>query len=165
VDCVCSHCWQDSLLVLLQLMWRFNQEAVALRIQYLMNTKEGAESHTVLVTDIPVLEFGTIPHRIETTVFRYLPVRIKVRSHIQLASSVSRRSAVSCHACYGALTQWQYGVQAYTSYEQQRACHGGSCLSCWLVLFLLAKSYFAYKCGDPCHKCWNQEKCVILQHS
>ena len=62
----------------LQLLWRFNKEAVALRIQYLMKTKEGAESHTVLVTDIPVLEFGTIPHRIETTVFRYLPVRIKV---------------------------------------------------------------------------------------
>lgn len=71
-------------------MWRFNQEAVALRIQYLMNTKEGAESHTVLVTDIPVLEFGTIPHRIETTVFRYLPVRIKVRSPIRLTSSVPR---------------------------------------------------------------------------
>ena len=51
---------------------------MALRIQYLMNTKEGAESHTVLVTDIPVLEFGTVPHRIETTVFRYLPVRVKV---------------------------------------------------------------------------------------
>ena len=63
----------------LQLLWRFNKEAVALRIQYLMKTKEGAESHTVLVTDIPVLEFGTIPHRIETTFFRYLPVRIKVR--------------------------------------------------------------------------------------
>ncbi len=62
----------------MQLLWRFNKEAVALRIQYLMKTKEGAESHTVLVTDIPVLEFGTIPHRIETTVFRYLPVRIKV---------------------------------------------------------------------------------------
>ncbi|KAL3134039.1 hypothetical protein ABBQ32_008471 [Trebouxia sp. C0010 RCD-2024] len=60
-----------------KLLWRFNKEAVALRIQYLMKTKEGAESHTVLVTDIPVLEFGTIPHRIETTFFRYLPVRIK----------------------------------------------------------------------------------------
>jgi hypothetical protein len=74
-------------------MWRFNQEAVALRIQYLMNTKEGAESHTVLVTDIPVLEYGTIPHRIETTVFRYLPVRIKVRSPTWLTSTVSRLSA------------------------------------------------------------------------
>ena len=62
----------------MQLLWRFNKEAVALRIQYLMNTKEGAESHTVLVTDIPVLEYGTIPHRIETTVFRYLPLRVKV---------------------------------------------------------------------------------------
>lgn len=100
--------------MLLQLMWRFNQEAVALRIQYLMNTKEGAESHTVLVTDIPVLEFGTIPHRIETTVFRYLPVRIKVRSPKRLYSSYP---ALCCHACYGARTQWQYSLQAYTSYE------------------------------------------------
>lgn len=72
-----------SPVLVLQLLWRFNKEAVALRIQYLMNTKEGAESHTVLVTDIPVLEYGTIPHRIETTVFRYLPQRIKV--HIGLA--------------------------------------------------------------------------------
>lgn len=79
-------------------MWRFNQEAVALRIQYLMNTKEGSESHTVLVTDIPVLEFGTIPHRIETTVFRYLPVRIKVRSHMLLTSSVPRLSSFCCHS-------------------------------------------------------------------
>lgn len=67
-----------SVVCAVQLLWRFNKEAVALRIQYLMNTKEGAESHTVLVTDIPVLEYGTIPHRIETTVFRYLPQRIKV---------------------------------------------------------------------------------------
>ena len=67
-----------QLCLFLQLLWRFNREAVALRIQYLMHTKPGAESHTVFVTDIPLLDFGTIPHRIETTVFRYLPVRIKV---------------------------------------------------------------------------------------
>ncbi len=90
---LCMFTLLTSLLVRLQLMWRFNQEAVALRIQYLMNTKEGAESHTVLVTDIPVLEFGTMPHRIETTVFRYLPVRIKVRSPTRPTSSVSRLSA------------------------------------------------------------------------
>lgn len=63
---------------------------MALRIQYLMKTKEGAESHTVLVTDIPVLEFGTIPHRIETTVLRYLPVRIKVGY---------TACSVCCHSC------------------------------------------------------------------
>ena len=33
----------------LQLLWRYNREAVALRIQYLMTAKMGQESHTVLV--------------------------------------------------------------------------------------------------------------------
>ena len=104
-------------------MWRFNQEAVALRIQYLMSTKEGAESHTVLVTDIPVLEFGTIPHRIETTVFRYLPVRIKVRSPTRLISFVSRLSAFCCRACCGAFAQWR---KAYASCEKYHHVSGPS---------------------------------------
>lgn len=86
----------------LQLLWRFNKEAVALRIQYLMNSKEGAESHTVLVTDIPVLEFGTIPHRIETTVFRYLPVRIKVGQPLSGCTSTICKSANFAEsACLG----------------------------------------------------------------
>lgn len=34
----------------LQLLWRYNREAVALRIQYLMTAKMGQESHTVLVS-------------------------------------------------------------------------------------------------------------------
>ena len=62
-----------------------NYAARAAGITNLMSTKEGAESHTVLVTDIPVLEFGTIPHRIETTVFRYLPVRVKLRAPVPSA--------------------------------------------------------------------------------
>ena len=86
----------------LQLLWRFNKEAVALRIQYLMKTKEGAESHTVLVTDIPVLEFGTIPHRIETTVFRYLPVRVKVGRTACTACSHSGDASSCAHSQNGA---------------------------------------------------------------
>lgn len=97
------HCLRGSYLVplTLQLLWRFNKEAVALRIQYLMKTKEGAESHTVLVTDIPVLEFGTIPHRIETTFFRYLPVRIKVGPSACTACSPfqMRKKAIELSLC------------------------------------------------------------------
>ena len=61
-----------------------------------MKTKEGAESHTVLVTDIPVLEFGTIPHRIETTVFRYLPVRIKVGCTTYNNLSTTYHGGINC---------------------------------------------------------------------
>lgn len=89
--------------LVLQLLWRFNREAVALRIQYLMHTKPGAESHTVFVTDIPLLDFGTIPHRIETTVFRYLPVRIKVGllKQVVMATMCAIEQEAFFVACWG----------------------------------------------------------------
>ncbi len=43
----------------LQLLWRYNREAVALRIQYLMTAKMGQESHTVLVS--MVSDLGSPP--------------------------------------------------------------------------------------------------------
>ncbi|KAK9804434.1 hypothetical protein WJX72_012500 [[Myrmecia] bisecta] len=68
--------WVVSLYIY-RLLWRYNVEAVALRIHYLNHVKKGAESHTVLVQDIPGVEFGTIPQRIDGTVFRFLPDRLK----------------------------------------------------------------------------------------
>ena len=52
--------WQPAHAVL-QLLWRYNREAVALRIQYLMTAKMGQESHTVLVRMVSDLEQPTIP--------------------------------------------------------------------------------------------------------
>ncbi len=62
-----------------QLLWRYNREAVALRIAYLNSARPGGEAHTVLTTDIPGVEYGTLAHRIEGTVLRVLPQFIKRR--------------------------------------------------------------------------------------
>ena len=61
----------------MQLLYRYSKEAVVLRIEFLNNTRQGAESHTVLVREIPGVEYGTIPNRIESTVLRFLPAFIK----------------------------------------------------------------------------------------
>lgn len=53
----------------LQLLWRYNREAVALRIQYLMTAKMGQESHTVLVR--MVSDLGSPPMlRLQTSTIR-----------------------------------------------------------------------------------------------
>ena len=38
---------------LVQMLWRYTKLAVKLRIEYMMHTKKGAETHSVLVRDIP----------------------------------------------------------------------------------------------------------------
>lgn len=95
-----------------------------------MNTKEGAESHTVLVTDIPVLEYGTIPHRIETTVFRYLPQRIKVRpflTHCICQQLKEHAANTHLHADHSCLYRCAWPVQTRCAVlvgEDQEDCQG-----------------------------------------
>ena len=68
-----------SVLAVLQLLWRYNKEAVALRIAFFTSARPGGVAHTVLVRDIPGLEFGTLPARLEDTALRFLPRFIKRR--------------------------------------------------------------------------------------
>eukprot|EP00884_Botryococcus_braunii_P007496 jgi/Botrbrau1/16748/Bobra.0277s0004.1 len=56
-----------------RLLWRYNEETVALRMEYLNSAPPGGQSHTVLVTDIPGVSYGTLPDRIENTFLRFLP--------------------------------------------------------------------------------------------
>lgn len=51
-------CWVICLFIFFQL-WRYSKVALRLRMFYLLNTPKGAESHTVLVTDIPGVDVGT----------------------------------------------------------------------------------------------------------
>ena len=45
--------------VCMQTVWKYNREASLLRIMFLANSPRSGSSHTVLVTDIPGLEYGT----------------------------------------------------------------------------------------------------------
>jgi hypothetical protein len=52
---------------------RYNKEALRLRIFYLLHQPPGAESHTVLVQDVPGVAFGTIPQRADGTLLKIIP--------------------------------------------------------------------------------------------
>jgi hypothetical protein len=75
----CSSSVDKSAPVVLQLLWRYNKEAVALRIAFFTSARPGGVAHTVLVRDIPGLDFGTLPARLEDTALRFLPRFIKRR--------------------------------------------------------------------------------------
>eukprot|EP00887_Chlorella_sp_A99_P001230 scaffold14.g1230.t1 len=70
--------WLVSLHVL-RLLWRYNKRALHLRIQHLLSAPPGAQSHTVLLSDIPGVEYGTLLHRCDNTLLRFLPKSVKRR--------------------------------------------------------------------------------------
>ena len=52
---------------------------MALRIAFFTSARPGGVAHTVLVRDIPGLDYGTLPNRLEDTALRFLPRFIKRR--------------------------------------------------------------------------------------
>ena len=68
----------------LQLLYRYNKEAVALRIAYLNSRPPGGESHTVIVRDIPGPVYGTLQNRIQSTALRFLPKVVKRRLLVRI---------------------------------------------------------------------------------
>ena len=47
-----------NICILLQLLWKYSKDAVELHLQYLSTVEKGAETHSVIVTDIPGTEAG-----------------------------------------------------------------------------------------------------------
>jgi len=47
-----------------QMLWIAQIEAVKWRVRYLASTRKGAESHTILVQDVPGILHGTVTQRI-----------------------------------------------------------------------------------------------------
>ena len=60
-----------------RLLWSYCTLAVSLRIRHLTTTPRGAETHSILVTDVPGVEAGSFARRLDETVFRLLPGPVK----------------------------------------------------------------------------------------
>ena len=87
-------CWTLMFISMAQLLWRYNKEAVALRIAFFTSARAGGVAHTVLVRDIPGLDYGTLPNRIEDTALRFLPRFVKRR--LVVSASLPHRHYAVC---------------------------------------------------------------------
>lgn len=85
-----------------QLLWRYNREAVALRIAFFMSAESGGVAHTVLVRDVPGLPYGTVAARIEDTALRFLPRFVKKRLVVCFSGIVVIFSKFLCELGYDA---------------------------------------------------------------
>lgn len=83
-----------TFVVFLQL-WRYCKEALRLRQFYLLNTPKGAESHTIMCTDIPGVAFGTIPQRLDGTLLKMVPKSVKSKAFAQVEALGETAAAVA----------------------------------------------------------------------
>ena len=75
----CISVWFVSITTL-RLLFLFHIKSVASRIEFLATAERGAESHTVLVTDIPGVRFGDPLDRLaHLEIYKYLPARVRTR--------------------------------------------------------------------------------------
>lgn len=86
------------MLACLQLLWRYNRDAVALRIHFLTLPERTVESCTVLVRDVPGVYYGTVADRIERTALRFLPAWIKRRIVVSCPGLPAEPDASPCIA-------------------------------------------------------------------
>lgn len=59
-----------------QLLWMYAKKGVALRVHYFSTQTKGAESHTVLVQDIPGIAFGTKTARIKSAAPKFVADKV-----------------------------------------------------------------------------------------
>ena len=64
--------------------WRYSRTALRLRIYHLLNSPLGAETHTVLVTDVPGVPRGTIFDRLSGPWLKLVPQKVKKAALDQL---------------------------------------------------------------------------------
>ncbi|CAL5228475.1 g11617 [Coccomyxa viridis] len=76
-----QHLWVHCLMtwivsaVVYRLLWKYSKNIVGLRLRYLQQN-EGTEPRSVLVQDIPGIYYGTMLHRLDAFVLKWLPKKV-----------------------------------------------------------------------------------------
>lgn len=83
--------WVVTFVVFFQL-WRYCKVALRLRLLHLLTTPKGAETHTILCTDIPGIAYGTIPNRLDGTLLKFVPRSVKKKAFAQVEALGGTRS-------------------------------------------------------------------------
>ncbi|KAK9840790.1 hypothetical protein WJX81_004889 [Elliptochloris bilobata] len=105
------------------LLWRYSREAVQMRLRYLQ-TDQGTEAYTVLVQDIPGVQYGTPLHRLDSTVLAVLPDAVKapIKRAIGKAVEIGEKGV---HATAGKLANTLVTTRSHAASGVQRTATGG----------------------------------------
>lgn len=84
--------WLISFVAMWQ-FWRYSKVALRMRMLHLLTAPRGVETHTVLCTDVPGVNHGTIPDRLDGTLLRLVPNSIKKQAMSQ-ANKLKAKSSM-----------------------------------------------------------------------
>ncbi len=100
-------------LLLVQLLWGFSTDVSKMRAKFITTLPRGGSNHTVLFTDVPGINKGTMLGRstIASAVGSKVPVMTKVASTLKTAKDVVQ-STVQVRK--GSAYAWQYGPFVWT---------------------------------------------------
>eukprot|EP00884_Botryococcus_braunii_P016249 jgi/Botrbrau1/3307/Bobra.0048s0004.1 len=87
----CLATWIVSLYAF-RLLWMYSREAVNLRIRFLTSSRKGAQTHTVLVRDVPGILAGTLGDRFESGLLFFVPQQVKAPIKQGVAGSIDLAS-------------------------------------------------------------------------
>ncbi len=71
-----------------QMLWRHAKMSVALRIRYLVTLPKGTDSNTVLVQDIPGIEFGTQAMRAKSVAPKFIANKVRCRLLVNVMATI-----------------------------------------------------------------------------
>lgn len=93
--------------IVMKLLWSAHEEAVSWRVRYLAGSRKGAESHTVLVRDVPGTPYGTINawiySKLDGTLGKVIPASVRAKAEAAVTGTANAAGAGAARQSVGAL--------------------------------------------------------------